>query len=204
MNMLTRLLAPAAAIVALATPALAEKIPLSDLSAYLNSLQTAQANFTQINDDGSVSTGNLYIKRPGRMRFDYDPPEEAMVLASQGAVAVFDPKSHGGPATYPLSKTPLGIILQKDVDLARTNMVTAHAEEGPGTVVRAQDPEHPEYGYIELVFTDNPVQLRQWVVHDDSGSTTTVSLGDMKTGVSLNNSLFDIDAATPVDPNNER
>lgn len=203
MNMITRLLAPAAAIVAFAAPAMAEKIPLSDISAYLNSLQTAEAKFTQINSDGTVSTGKLYIKRPGRMRFEYDPPEKALVLASSGSVAVFDPKSHGGPSVYPLSKTPLGIILQKDVDLDRANMVTGHIEQGPGTMVRAQDPEHPEYGSIDLIFTNNPVELRQWVVHDDSGNTTTVSLGDLETGMSLNNGLFRVENETS-NPQNER
>ncbi|WP_119839260.1 LolA family protein [Pseudooceanicola algae] len=190
MNTLTRLLAPAAAVLALAVPAMADPIPLSQISAYFNGWKTAEADFTQINGDGTVSTGTLFIKRPGRMRFEYDPPEEALVLASAGAVAVYDPKSNGGPNTYPLDRTPLSLILSNTVDLGRANMVTDHREEGPATVVRAQDPEHPDYGFIELVLTGDPVELRQWVVHDSGGSVTTVALGHMQTGVSLGDSMF--------------
>lgn len=203
MNRLTRILAPAAVIAATLTggalPALADPIPLNAISQYLNGMKAAEAKFTQINGDGSVSTGTLYIKRPGRMRFEYDPPNKALVLAGGGAVAIFDPKSHGGPETYPLKRTPLSIILDDTVDLGKANMVTDHREAGPSTVVRAQDPEHPEYGYLELVFTGAPIELRQWIVHDDSGSDTTVSLGELRTGVSLSDTLFDVKSASMPD-----
>ena len=73
-------------------------------------------------------------------------------------------------------------------------MVVGHTEDGTSTRVRAQDPEHPEYGSIELVFTDNPVELRQWVITDDLGAQTTVILGEMKKGGNLGTRLFDISA----------
>ncbi len=71
-------------------------------------------------------------------------------------------------------------------------MVTAHTEQKNTTVVTAQDPQHPEYGNIQMVFTANPTQLRQWVVTDDTGKRTTVILGDMQTGVSIPASAFAI------------
>lgn len=192
MKLMTRLLAPAAAILATALPALADPIPLPELSAYMNGMRTAEAKFTQVNGDGSISTGQLYIMRPGRMRFEYDPPNEALVMAGGNAVAVFDPKSNGGPETYSLGLTPLKLILDDRIDLGRDNMVTDYREEGPSTIVRAQDPEHPEYGHIELIFTGNPVELRQWVVTDEAGSQTTVILGELETGVSLGTGMFSI------------
>jgi outer membrane lipoprotein-sorting protein len=80
-------LLPAAAIVlATAMPAAADKISLNTLSKYLNELRTAKGAFTQINDDGTISTGTIFIKRPGRIRFEYNPPEKALVLASGGTV----------------------------------------------------------------------------------------------------------------------
>lgn len=186
-----RLLAASALTLALAAPAAwADKISLNELSSYLNGISTAQAKFTQIAGDGSVSTGTLYISRPGKMRFEYDPPNESYVIADHGAVGIFDKKGDAQPEQYPLKKTPLNIILAKNVNLGQANMVTGHREDGPSTIVKAQDPEHPEYGYIELVFTGGPTQLRQWVVHDDSGGATTVVLGDMKTGVKLASRLF--------------
>ncbi|PJE30503.1 Outer-membrane lipoprotein carrier protein precursor [Pseudooceanicola marinus] len=192
MKLMTRLLAPAAAILATALPALADPIPLPELSAYMNGMKTAEAKFTQVNEDGSISTGQLYIMRPGRMRFEYDPPNEALVMAGGNAVAVFDPKSNGGPETYSLGLTPLKLILDDRIDLGRDNMVTDYREEGPSTIVRAQDPEHPEYGHIELIFTGDPVELRQWVVTDEAGSQTTVILGELQTGVSLGTGMFSI------------
>jgi outer membrane lipoprotein-sorting protein len=185
------LLAPLA-LLALALPAQAEKISLSALSAYLNKLTTAEAEFTQVNADGTVGTGKLYIKRPGRVRFEYAPPDSTLVLASAGQVAVFDSKSNQPPEQYPLSKTPLNLILAEKVDLGRAKMVVGHVEDGTTTRVTAQDPEHPEYGSIEMVFTADPVELRQWVITDDAGGQTTVILGEMAKGGDYPTSLFSI------------
>ena len=72
-------------------------------------------------------------------------------------------------------------------------MVIAHLEEGPVTKVTAQDPKHPEYGNIQLVFTASPIELRQWIVTDQSGQKTTVILGELDKSVRLPERLFDID-----------
>jgi len=173
-----------------------EKLPLSAISDYLNDLKTAQGPFTQINDDGSLSTGTLYLHRPGRMRFEYDPPDSAVVLAGGGAVTIHDPKSNQPPENYPLKRTPLSIILARHVDLGRANMVVGHGFDGTATVVTAQDPENPEYGSIDLMFTADPVELRKWVIHDGSGGQTTVVMGGLETGVKLSSLLFTTQAGT--------
>lgn len=185
-----RIFLAAASLLCTAGPALADKIPLSDLSAYLNRMTTAQAPFTQVSDDGSLATGKLYLHRPGRARFEYDPPNEAQVIAGAGAVLIVDPKSNQLPESYPLKRTPLSIILAPQVDLARANMVVRHDYDGTSTIVTAQDPENPEHGRIDLMFTGDPVELRKWVIHDGSGSVTTVILGAMETGMNLPSSLF--------------
>lgn len=177
-----------------AAPAVAEQLPLSAISDYLNGLQTGRAAFTQINDDGSLATGTLFIRRPGRMRFEYDPPEEAVVVAGGGTVVIFDPKSNTQAETYPLNRTPLSIILERRVDLDRRNMVVGHDFDGTATVVTAQDPENPEYGYIELSFTADPVELRKWVITDGAGAQTTVILQDFATGLALSDALFNTTA----------
>jgi len=185
-----RILFASCITLASAMPAWADKIPLADISQYLNQLETATAPFTQINDDGSLSTGTLYIKRPGRVRFEYDPPEAAVVVAGGGAVVIFDPKSNTEPDTYPLSRTPLSIILAPTVDLDRADMVTGHGYDGTATIVQAQDPEHPEYGNIQLSFTADPVELRRWVINDSGGGQTTVILQTLETGGRLGDTLF--------------
>ncbi|MDR9427848.1 MAG: outer membrane lipoprotein carrier protein LolA [Salibaculum sp.] len=198
MTMITRrrllFIAPLGMAVLAAGPGQAQQLSLSEISGYLNSFDTAEGQFTQINADDTISTGTIFIRRPGRIRFEYDPPEQAMVIAGGGQLAVFDPRSNTGPDRYPLRETPLKIILQDDIDLSRTNMVTAHTSDGTTTSVTAQDPENPDYGNIQLVFTGDPVQLRQWVITDDTGRQTTVVLGDLVTGAQVPNILFNIRA----------
>lgn len=167
-----------------------EKLSLAEISAYLNDMKTATAGFTQINDDGSLSTGKLYLHRPGRMRFEYDGDAAGTVVAGAGAVRIHDPKSNQPPETFPLRRTPLSIILAKRVNLGQANMVVGHGFDGTSTVVQAQDPENPDYGSIELMFTADPVELRKWVVHDGAGGKTTVILGALETGMRLPSSLF--------------
>lgn len=190
MNIRTLALAPVLAL-ATAFPALAEKISLNELSSYLNGLGTLQSKFTQVNNDGSISTGQVFIQRPGRVRFEYNN-DNTLVLASGGQVAVFDGKTKGAAQQYPLSQTPLSIILDANVNLGRANMVTGHSEQKNTTVVTAQDPAHPEYGNIQMVFTAGPTELRQWVVTDNAGEKTTVILGDMAKGGSFAPSTFSI------------
>lgn len=194
MNRRTALLAPLALLLPL--PAAADIIPLSDLSAYLNGLTTVETDFTQVNADGTISTGKIFIHRPGRVRFEYSPPDASLVIAGAGQVGIFDAKSNQPPERYPLKKTPLNLILGEDIDLATANMVIGHTDDGTSTRVLAQDPEFPEYGTIELVFTADPIELRQWIITDDLGAQTTVILGELKKGQDLKASLFDITAET--------
>ena len=194
MNRRFALLAPLVFLLPL--PAAAEKLPLATISKYLNGLTTVEADFTQVNSDGTISTGKIYIYRPGRVRFEYGPPDSSLVIAGGQQVAIFDAKSNQPPEQYPLKRTPLNLILAEKVDLGRAKMVIGHSEDGTSTRVRAQDPEFPEYGSIELVFTADPVELRQWVIIDDLGAQTTVILGEMKKGGKLGARLFDITAET--------
>lgn len=196
MNKITRRLCLMAVPLALAgfaaSPSFAQQLSLGEVSNYLNSFTSAKGEFTQINADGTISTGTVYIKRPGRVRFEYNPPEESLVVAGGGQVAIFDPRSDNGPDRYPLNQTPLSIILERNIDFTRSNMVTGHTSDGTSTNVTAQDPAHPEYGNIEMVYTAGPVELRQWIVTDDTGQKTTVILGDLEKDGSVPDILFNI------------
>ncbi len=167
---------------------------MNAISNYLNGLQTAEGDFTQVNPDGTIDQGRLFLKRPGRIRFEYKPPNQSVVMAGGGQVAVFDPKSDGEPTRFPLNQTPLSIILERNVNLSQRDMVIGHDSDGTRTLVTAQDPRRPEYGYIQMIFTANPIQLRQWVVSDESNAQTTVILGDWQEGGSISNGKFNIQA----------
>ncbi|GFE66275.1 LolA family protein [Litoreibacter roseus] len=179
-------------VLALAAPAIADRIPLSKISNYMNAMTSATGEFTQINSDGTVTTGDIFIRRPGRVRFEYAPPDRSLVIAGGGQVAVFDPKSNVPPEQFPLSRTPLNLILAERVNLNRSNMVVGHGQDGNATTVTVQDPANPEYGNIQLKFTDNPVELRQWVITNDTGAQTTVILGDLNTGARIGAGKFSI------------
>lgn len=180
--------------IVLVRPAFADRIPLDEISRYFNGFTTAEGEFTQINPDGSLATGRIFIRRPGRVRFEYDPPEESLVMAGGGQVAIFDGRSNQGPSQYPLSKTPLNLILERNVDFSNRNMVVGHTDDGTTTTVIAQDPDNPQYGSIRLVFSAGPTELRQWVIRDDTGAETTVILGNMRFGEDLSARLFNITA----------
>ncbi|KEJ90416.1 LolA family protein [Sulfitobacter donghicola] len=181
-----------AVFAAAATTAMADKLPLSNISSYLNAMTTAQGEFTQINADGTISTGTIYIKRPGRVRFEYNAPDTGLVIAGSNTVVIYDTKSNQPPESYPLSRTPLSIILARNVNLNQAKMVTGHAYDGTATTVTAQDPENPQYGNIQMKFTGPSPELRQWIINDGNGSQTTVVLGELKKGGSLPNKLFDV------------
>ena len=176
----------------LASPVAAEKISLNEISSYFNAMTTAEAQFSQITDTGETSTGRLFIRRPGRIRFEYDPPEATLVVVGGGQVAVFDPKSRDEPLRFPLRHSPLNLVLEREVDLAQRDMVVAHFEVESQTAVTLQDPENPDYGFIQLIFNDNPVQLHQWVVQDNSGGQTHIILDSLTEGGKLSNMLFNI------------
>jgi outer membrane lipoprotein-sorting protein len=89
----------------------------------------------------------------------------------------------------------LNLILGNNIDLGRAKMVIGHGGDATTTTVRAQDPQHPEYGTIDLIFSNQPVELRKWVITDEAGGKTTVSLGEMRKGESYPPSLFNITIA---------
>ncbi len=192
-RIMKRMFAAALAACLVTAPAAADRLSLKEVSTYLNTLTNARADFVQVNGDGSRSSGTLTLKRPGRARFEYDPPNEAaLVLASGGQVAVFDDRASGRPEQYALRQTPLNILLARNVDLTRTRMVTGHGEQGDRTIVQAQDPDHPEYGTIWMYFNQNPVRLSEWLITSDTGEKTRIILEPFTNPGNLPPSLFDV------------
>ena len=174
-------------------PLAAKEVPLDALSAYLNSWKTVEASFVQINVDGSKSTGTIYIQRPGRARFEYAAPDKNLVIAAGGQVVIFDSRSNQPPEQYPLSRTPLNLILAQTVDLGAASMVIGHGEVGEATVVKVQDPKHPDRGTIDLVFSEDPIALKQWIITDDIGNQTSVTLDGLVTGQVYGAGLFSME-----------
>ena len=181
-----------------ATPTLAKSKPLSldEISQYLNSLGTAKGAFTQVDPDGKLSKGMLYIKRPGQMRFEYAAPNNTLVIVKQSRIAIFDQRSNAGPQQYPLWKTPLHFLLKRNINLTTSGVITSHQYDGTSTSITAHNPEHPNHGNIKLVFKNSPIELGQWIVTDESGRKTTINLGKLNKEAYIPSRLFDIDLIT--------
>lgn len=170
----------------------AKPASLDELSAYLTSLGTVKAKFVQTNADGSKSRGTIYIKRPGRARFEYDG-SPVLVVAGGGQVAVFDSVDQASSDIFPLRRTPLNLILSRNVNLKRAKMVTAHGEfPGGQTVLDAQDPKNPEYGTIRLFFDRSPLRLAAWVITSETGEKTKVELSPFQPAGKLSTRMFNI------------
>jgi len=177
-------------------PSLAERISLNKISDYINGLTTLQADFEQINSDGSIDRGKLYIRRPGRMRLEYTAPNNALVIAGAGSVAIFDDKSKNGPTLFPLKKTPLNLLLKKNVNLSKNEMITEHTANNENTFIVAKDPKRKSQGSIKMMFSNSPVSLQGWTITNQSNQKTKIILDklDKKTKIPLY--LFNISAAS--------
>ncbi len=190
-----------------AAPAAAQTTPLqlsaddqalvSQVETYLNDQKGLSANFLQVAWDGSTRTGKAWLQRPGRMRFQYDPPDPALLVAGFGTLVYHDP-SVNQTSYIPLNSTPLGILLAEHVNLTSSNTVITGIQRLPGeddiTLIRK---DKPGQGTLTLVFGTNPLQLRQWVVTDAQGKQTRVSLYDILPGGPYPDSLFTFEAHAP-------
>ena len=143
-----------------------------------------------------MQTGTFYLAKPGRIRFEYDRPKGAMVIADGTWVGVFDPKSNRNPTRYPLAKTPLSLLLRDRLSLAEPGLVLGATRDAAGTDITVVDPRAPREGRMKLRFDDNPVRLESWEITTKAGQRTRVALTDFTTGTSLNPSLFNLELAT--------
>lgn len=161
---------------------------IADASAYLSALDSMQGDFLQVGPDGSVTEGKFYLRRPGRLRFEYNAPENLLVVADGTWVAV---KDSAAPAQrYPIASTPLGLILAQNVDLTKSARVLKVENQPGALLVTLADRSGEAPGQITLIFDQPRMQLRQWVVTDAQGLQTTVALRNIQTGVRADNALF--------------
>jgi len=158
-------------------------------TAYLQSLKTDTGRFTQVSSNGTTSTGTFYMQRPGKARFQYDPPAQMVVVSDGYNVSVVDSrlKTHD---QYPLGRTPLVILLARQVRLDRGVVVTAVDQTADGFSITARDGRKEASGRITLNFSNDPIALRGWSVIDAQGRETRVTLGGLTPVGDLDPNLF--------------
>ena len=167
---------------------------LAGVNGWLNSIETYQARFDQVAPDGSASGGTLSIRRPGRLRFDYDDPSPLLVVADGTTVAMED-SALNTVDRVPLRSTPLWLILKPDVDLAEDARVTNVMVEDNRLYVDVEDRNDEMDGTARFVFHPETYALEEWFVRDSLGYVTRVILSDVETDVRLNPRLFVLDDA---------
>ena len=182
----------AAALFPLSASGAVAQADLMRISNYLNGIGTMEGTFVQVGPDGDLSEGQFYMRRPGRIRFEYDPPNPTLIVADGFWVGVYDTLDQTLDR-FPLSETPLDLLLRDRVDLRREGAIQSIERSGGQLRVRAVDPDAPDQGSITMIFNDNPLELVQWIVTDEQGLTTTVALSEVRRNVELSPKLFRLD-----------
>ena len=166
-----------------------EKADLDKVSAYLNGIKSLKASFVQLGPDGGIVQGEVFIQKPGQIRFEYKPPSPVLIVATQGSMYVKNSRLNTVDR-YDLSDTPLALLLNERIDLKTNKAVIGVSEQNGAIVVRARSSSNRNDSNITLVFSAPEIELRQWTVRDNQGGNTTVALQSLQTGVDLDPSLF--------------
>lgn len=176
----------------------AQKADLRRISAYLNTLKSVQGRFLQVGGDGRQEQGNFYLKKPGRVRFEYQKPNPNLVIADGSTVAVQNAALHTTDR-YPLGNSPLRLLLSDNIDLVNDPRISAVKQEAGLLSLTARD----TMGRITLSFADSGagLELRQWDVVDAQGSHTTIVVNEMRQATDIPPGLFVIEDLSPFKKN---
>ena len=167
-----------------------QRAMIDRVNMYLMSVQTMIGDFVQVGPDGRRTEGKIYLQKPGRIRFEYNPPSPIELVADGNSVVVRD-RLLATQDLYPLSQTPLRFLLADRIDLLReTNVVSVSADD---TFISLQLEEKHTLGgthKVLLMFSAKDTQLKQWTVTDPQGYDTTVALYNLDLGKKLDPSMF--------------
>jgi outer membrane lipoprotein-sorting protein len=170
-----------------------QRLLVEKVSAYLSSMHVMSGDFIQVAADGRRGKGQFYIQKPGKVRFEYEPPSPVDIIADGSSVVVRDRKL-ATQQLYPLSQTPLRYLLQDRIDLLRdTNVTAVYADEVYVTVVVEEKQALIGTTRLTMMFSAKDFSLKQWVVTDPQGYDTTVALSNLDLSRRPDPSLFRID-----------
>jgi chaperone LolA len=187
----------------LATPALVSAAPMADLSLvqkHLQAVESMTASFSQTDRSGKVLNGVLTLKKPGKIRFQYEKGVPILIVGDGKSLWFLD-YSVGQKQRWPIGNSPLGVLLDPSRDMSKVAQVVQ--TDNPNLVaVDAADPKHPEYGRISLVFVRNAtapggLMLQGWVALDSQNNRTTIRLSNQRFNAPVANSAFQWRDPTP-------
>lgn len=166
-----------------------DQAELQKIAHYLEGIHTATAKFDQAVASGGDATGYLWLARPGKMRFQYDPPNELLLFADSFYVYSWDPDLKQ-MTKVGLKSTPAWFLLREPISFTDGVTVTRFEHSGNTVRVTVVQTAEPDAGSLTMIFTENPPVLRQWTVVDQQGRVTTVALSQLQYGMALDPKLF--------------
>lgn len=166
-----------------------QKRSLQKINAFMNSYQSLKSDFTQISSKGQTAQGTLLISKPGKLRFEYAPPNP-MLIVSDGKWLTIKNRVKEKGDQFPLSATPLRLVVSPQVDLAAETDVIGFESKDGITSISLADRKSSLGGYIVLVFDEQRNQLQQWIIVDGKDRRTTVQLANIETGGRFDPKLF--------------
>lgn len=166
-----------------------DKADVSRVEELLNSIHSLQANFTQLSDNGGTAEGVFYLQRPGRLRFEYEPPTPILIVGTGDTIVFYD--SRLGQVTYvPIKSTPLSFLVDESISFSGDTEVVRVDREPGALAITLADAQGRRDGTITLIFSDSPLRLRMWRVTDVQGRVTTIALSQTRTNLALDSELF--------------
>ena len=175
----------------LVAPARAASDTAQRIADHFSSVATMSGEFVQFGPRGEQTGGKFYIQRPGKVRFNYEPPSGYRVI-SDGKSVVIDNSKLNTMDLYPLSKTPLKLLLDERIDLSGKKVKSVKEEEDL-TTIQLADRQFFGNSTITMMFDPKSYDLRQWTITDAQGKDTTVMIFNVKQGVKIDQDLFAID-----------
>lgn len=171
---------------------------------YLNGLTSVHARFIQVSTNGSFAEGEVHIQRPGKMRFQYDDPHPALLIANGLTLLYYDRELK--QATFlPLWETPLWFLIREEVQLSDDIEIVDVVQDAGVLSMVLEDSSNGDVGRITLTFSDKPLRLHKWEVVDAQGIATQVSLFNAEYDIPIESSVFkydDLEIDTPGLGNN--
>ncbi|MDL2399620.1 outer membrane lipoprotein carrier protein LolA [Rhizobium mayense] len=158
---------------------------------HFSSIKTMKGGFLQIGPRGDQLSGSFFIQRPGKLRFNYDPPSRMRVICDGNNVQVINDQTHTNNM-YQLSKTPLSLLLANKIDLSADMVRNVEAQPDLTKITLGNRTVFGD-ATIAMIFDSKTYDLRQWTVIDPQGKTTDVIVNNVKTNVSFDDSVFRID-----------
>ncbi len=169
-----------------------DRADIARIESYLDAIQSYRSAFFQIAPNGMVTEGHFVMERPGRLRFEYDPPSPLEIVADGSYLHYYDHEL-GQINSFAIEDTPIGVLVQETIRFDELVDVTEVSRD-PGVIrVTLVDAEDPAMGSLTLVFVDHPLELRQWQVKDAQGLVTTVAFLNGTLNPPLDPALFVFD-----------